>query len=103
MKNQYCFEKFSVSGYISVESVKHGVIFMPIFRYTCKKCGANFELLLRRFDSEAKCPECGSVDLEKALNRFAAVTKNTSGCPAKFDCPSAGGCGCAGGCCGHKH
>ena len=76
---------------------------MPIFRYTCKKCGANFELLLPRFDSEAKCPVCGSDDLEKALNRFSAVTKSTSGCPAKFDCPSAGGCGCAGGCCGHKH
>ena len=52
---------------------------MPIFRYTCKKCGAGFELLLRRFDSEAKCPECGSSDLEKALNRFAAVTKRHSG------------------------
>ena len=48
---------------------------MPIFRYTCKKCNAEFELLLPRFDSEAKCPKCGSLELEKALNRFAAVTK----------------------------
>jgi putative FmdB family regulatory protein len=75
---------------------------MPIFRYTCKKCNAEFELLLPRFDSEAKCPECGSLELEKALNRFAAVTKSSSGCPAKFECPSAGGCGCTG-CCSHKH
>ena len=75
---------------------------MPIFRYTCKKCGADFELLLPRFDAPAKCPECGSEALEKALNRFAAVTKNTSGCPAQAVCPSGGGCDCTG-CCGHKH
>ena len=75
---------------------------MPIFRYTCKKCSADFELLLPRFDSEAKCPACGSMELEKALNRFAAVTRSSSGCPASMACPSAGGCGCSG-CCGHKH
>jgi len=75
---------------------------MPIFRYTCKKCAANFELLLHRWDAEAKCPECGSKELEKALNHFAAVTKSAHGCPAQADCPSAGGCGCPG-CCGHHH
>ncbi|MBR7104598.1 MAG: zinc ribbon domain-containing protein [Lentisphaeria bacterium] len=75
---------------------------MPIFRYTCRKCHAGFELLLPRWDAPAKCPACGSEELEKELNRFAAVTKSTVSCPAQSVCPSAGGCGC-GGCCGHKH
>lgn len=74
---------------------------MPIFRYTCKKCGKNFELLLPRWDAEAECPGCGSKELEKALNHFAAVTKSANRCPAQADCPSAG-CGCTG-CCGHHH
>ena len=74
---------------------------MPIFRYTCKNCGKDFELLLPRWDSEAKCPACGSEELKKALNRFAAVTTSGNSCPPKFECPAAGGCGCTG-CCGHK-
>lgn len=77
---------------------------MPIFRYECRSCGKNFELLLPRFDSEAACPECGSHDLAKALNHFAAVTgRSSGGCAARGECPAAGspGCGCGCGCGGH--
>ena len=75
---------------------------MPIFRYTCKKCGNHFELLLPRWDSPAQCPGCKSDELEKELNRFAAVTAKATGCPALPACPSGGSCGCAGSC-PHKH
>ena len=75
---------------------------MPIFNYKCSQCQKVFELLLPKFDSPAKCPDCGSEDLEKLLNRFAAVTHSAgSVCPAAAECPSAsGGCGCTG-CCHH--
>ena len=78
---------------------------MPIFRYECRSCGKNFELLLPRFDSEAACPDCGSHDLIKALNRFAAVTKTgPASCASRHDCPAAGSPGCGCGCgCGHHH
>ena len=78
---------------------------MPIFRYYCKNCDFDFELLLPRYDSEAFCPKCGTADLEKALNRVAALSGKSSGCSFADSCPSAGSsCGCSGGCgCGHKH
>ncbi len=76
---------------------------MPLFRYQCRKCQAEFELLLARFDSEAVCPECGSADLERAQNRIGAITHTgPAGCAARRDCPSAGTHHCCGGCgCGH--
>ena len=75
---------------------------MPIFRYRCKNCNAEFELLLPRYDAPAECPKCGSADLEKALNKVAAISKS-SGCAMQNSCPAASSsCGC-GGCCGHKH
>ena len=78
---------------------------MPIFRYYCKNCDFDFELLLPRYDSEAFCPNCGTAELKKALNRVAALSGKSGGCSFADSCPSAGGsCGCAGGCgCGHKH
>ena len=76
---------------------------MPIFRYYCKNCDFTFELLLPRYDSEAFCPKCGTAELEKALNRVAALSGKSGNCSFADSCPSAGGCGCSGGCCGHKH
>ncbi|MBR7156345.1 MAG: zinc ribbon domain-containing protein [Lentisphaeria bacterium] len=75
---------------------------MPIFRYRCKECDAEFELLLPRYDAPAECPKCGSAELEKALNKVAAISK-TNNCAMQSSCPAASAaCGC-GGCCGHKH
>ncbi len=68
---------------------------MPIFRFHCNRCQADFELLLSRSDAAGKCPECGSDDLTRALNRVAVRSGgSTSG-------TSSGSCGgCSGGCCG---
>jgi len=74
---------------------------MPIFRYQCKKCGSNFEVLLPRFDATAACPECGSTELEKAPNLIGGINSSPSGCGAAKDCPAAHTCN--GGCCCHKH
>ena len=75
---------------------------MPIFRYQCQECKAEFELLLPRYDSDAECPVCGSVKLEKALNRVGVISggSSNSGCAMRNECPSGG---CCGGGCGHKH
>ena len=74
---------------------------MPIFRYYCKNCDFNFELLLPRYDAEAFCPKCGTQELEKALNKVAALSKNK--CAMADSCPSASGGCCCSGSCGHKH
>lgn len=76
---------------------------MPIFRYQCQECNSEFELLLPRYDSPAECPKCGSVKLEKALNRVGVISSAPAGasCAMRNECPS-GGCCCPGSC-GHKH
>lgn len=77
---------------------------MPIFRYQCRSCQAEFELLLPRFDSEAECPACGSADLEKQLNKVAVGSSSSAkGCAMSSQCPaSSSGCCCAGAC-HHNH
>ena len=59
---------------------------MPIFRYYCKNCDFDFELLLPRYDSEAFCPKCGTQELEKALNKVAALSGKSSGCAFADSC-----------------
>lgn len=76
---------------------------MPIFRYHCPACNADFELLLARFDSPAECPKCGSDNLEKQPNRIAAITSKNSGCAMQSTCPAAGTHCCSGGCGCGKH
>lgn len=39
---------------------------MPIFDYTCKDCGGEFEALVLGANEEVKCPECGSVSVQRA-------------------------------------
>ena len=41
---------------------------MPIFEYECKKCGHQFEALLKSASSPApKCPECGAANPKGAV------------------------------------
>lgn len=71
---------------------------MPIFRYHCQECDADFELLLSRFDSPAECPACGSEQLEKQPSRIGAISAGKSaGCVMSGGCPAAGHC-CSGSC-----
>ena len=49
---------------------------MPLFEYTCRACGAKFEILVRKGDTPA-CPACSSFDLEKMLSEIAIKSDST--------------------------
>ncbi|MDT8903632.1 FmdB family zinc ribbon protein [Anaeroselena agilis] len=75
---------------------------MPIYEYSCEKCGKKVELL-QKMGAEsagAPCPACGADALKKQLS----VTS-----PAKMAAGSAPACampnhqGPCGGCCGGCH
>ncbi|HSG75036.1 MAG TPA: zinc ribbon domain-containing protein [Burkholderiales bacterium] len=64
---------------------------MPIFEYGCRKCGREFETLVRSNAAPA-CPQCSSTDLEKKLSVFA-----TARADGNAEALAAGPCGT----CGH--
>ncbi len=41
---------------------------MPIFDYRCNQCDTVSELLLRNPDNDVKCPQCGSINMEKLVS-----------------------------------
>lgn len=49
---------------------------MPIFEYSCRACGRQFEQLIRTGDTPA-CPACASQDLDKLLSAVAVKTEGT--------------------------
>jgi putative FmdB family regulatory protein len=75
---------------------------MPIYEYQCKKCGGQFEKLVRSMSSAeaVKCPACGSGETARALSVFAAVSSEGGGGKAAgaSDGPMCGRCGGPGPC-----
>ena len=63
---------------------------MPIYEYTCRSCGHEFEDLVRG-DEKPSCPSCGKARLAKRFSVPAAHTVGSSqpACPAR----DAGACG----------
>ncbi|OGS24505.1 MAG: hypothetical protein A2297_05130 [Elusimicrobia bacterium RIFOXYB2_FULL_48_7] len=59
---------------------------MPIYEFSCQKCGKKFELLLFTGDVP-ECPDCGNKGLTKHMSVFSAHGVGSG--PA-----SAGGSGC---------
>jgi len=49
---------------------------MPLFEYTCKACGTQFETLVRKGDTPS-CPACASEDLEKVVSGVAVKSDST--------------------------
>jgi putative FmdB family regulatory protein len=49
---------------------------MPIFEYSCRNCGTQFECLVRT-GTEPACPKCASADLEKLLSIPAIKSETT--------------------------
>ena len=45
---------------------------MPLFEYSCSRCGKQFTFLsgVIADNDEAKCPRCGSIELNKLMSRF---------------------------------
>jgi putative FmdB family regulatory protein len=53
---------------------------MPIFEYSCTKCGCRFEKL-HKTTTEPKpiCPDCGSSEARKELSAFSSGGSSASG------------------------
>ena len=70
---------------------------MPIYEYSCEKCGREFEELV--FDDAAPvCPHCGSRETHKLMSRCAHCTGGSDG--GEYAAPSSGGGGGCAGCSG---
>ncbi len=51
---------------------------MPIYRYCCEQCGAEFRELVARGDgAEVRCGTCGSRNVTRMLPRFGVVYKGS--------------------------
>jgi len=44
---------------------------MPIFEYRCRKCGNEFEELVRSSSEKICCPKCDSAKVAKKMSVFA--------------------------------
>jgi putative FmdB family regulatory protein len=67
---------------------------MPIFEYGCRKCGHEFETLVRN-GTAPDCPGCGSTELEKKLSVPAKPGASAQAAPAAMG--PCGSCGHPGG------
>lgn len=64
---------------------------MPIFEYTCPKCGERFEkLVLSRNQAPPPCPKCGARHVERMLSVFATAGASQKS-PAAVCAPAGGG------------
>lgn len=76
---------------------------MPIYEYSCNKCGAVSEVLMISKDDEAVCKECGSADLTKLMSAHNTTASGSAPSMPDFGggcCGSPGSCGMPGSCCG---
>jgi putative FmdB family regulatory protein len=53
---------------------------MPIYEYFCKECRKTVTLLILNPSTygRPKCPDCGSVNLERIMSRFRTVRSEES-------------------------
>jgi putative FmdB family regulatory protein len=72
---------------------------MPIYEYRCRKCGAEFETLVRNADDakELTCPSCGAADAQKRMSVFTG-TVAAAGTSACADASGGGSCAAGGSC-----
>ncbi len=54
---------------------------MPIYRYKCKDCSEEFEVLHKSISAteEVVCPKCSSKNVEKLLSAFSVSGGGSSG------------------------
>ena len=56
---------------------------MPIFEYTCIKCGHRFEKLQKDGTTQpTDCPSCGAAEIKRELSTFspAGSLSSSAGC-----------------------
>ena len=54
---------------------------MPIYEFSCRACGHNFEVSLLRvgYDiTRIRCPKCDSTDVERRWSSVFAITSKKS-------------------------
>ncbi|MDD2850805.1 MAG: zinc ribbon domain-containing protein [Desulfuromonadaceae bacterium] len=62
---------------------------MPIYEYSCMKCGNRFEKLLKSADVESEsveCPSCGSAEVKKELSTFSSGGAKPPACDCGGAC-----------------
>jgi putative FmdB family regulatory protein len=53
---------------------------MPIFEYSCSKCGCKFEKIRKSGDGELPpCPACNATEVVKEFSLFSAGSNTSSG------------------------
>ncbi len=65
---------------------------MPILDYKCPACGKIFDELVKKYDDEVFCPDCGC----KAERCYSGQILTQTGKPTKKcsgDCKNCSGCG----------
>ncbi len=65
---------------------------MPLYEFTCTKCGETFEeLVAAGLDAlGVTCPECGSEAVEKLVSRFASAGTASGGSSGSSCGPGSG-------------
>ncbi|HUX08858.1 MAG TPA: zinc ribbon domain-containing protein [Acidobacteriota bacterium] len=58
---------------------------MPIYEYTCKSCGAAFEVLQKIGERSAECPACGA-DAERVAASQVSVVASSEGAHQRESC-----------------
>jgi putative FmdB family regulatory protein len=67
---------------------------MPIYEYSCQKCGEKFEKFVRSSccQSEVHCPKCDAAEVSKAFSVFGmGAPKSASACASSGSCALKGG------------
>ncbi|MEW6336703.1 MAG: FmdB family zinc ribbon protein [Acidobacteriota bacterium] len=69
---------------------------MPLYEYSCKSCGARFEILqhVGAGGEGLTCPKCGSAEVAKQFSTFAA---SMSGSGSAMPCGASSSAGCGSG------
>ncbi len=66
---------------------------MPIYEYSCSRCGREFERYVSAAGTAVACPHCGNA---KVMRRLSVVSVKTGG-SVTSSAGSMGGGGCCGG------
>ncbi len=70
-----------------MEELSYNYLVMPIYEFSCKKCGKCFEALVSiGAEKNVACPECGSKDIQKLISCFgigggsSRISSSSSSC-----------------------
>jgi putative FmdB family regulatory protein len=68
---------------------------MPIYEFSCRDCSSKFETLVLNSQESVKCPQCGSLKLEKLISAHAVGSTSAE---VACDMPACGTGACPAAC-----